>query len=105
MNYKNVKPIGELVVLKKLVKTLDKKYGDIFIPQSQDKNASMGLGQVVDLGEKAKEYGLNINDYVLYDYFSVFENNPDYVLTKCENIILVIDENEKNNYINNYVIN
>lgn len=104
MEYKNAKPLGELVLLKKLVKTLDKKYGDIFIPQSVSKNASLGVAQVIDLGNKAKELGINVNDYVLYDYYSVFENNPEYVLTKVENIILKITDSEKDNYINNCVI-
>lgn len=105
MEYKNVKPIGELVLLKKLVKTMDKKYGNILIPHTHDKNASLGVAQIVDLGDKAKKVGLNINDYVLYDYYSVFENNPEYVLTNVENIILKINEQEANNYISNYVIN
>ena len=104
MEYKNAKPLSDLVLLKKLVKTLDKKYGDIFIPQSVSKNASLGVAQVIDLGNKAKELGINVNDYVLYDYYSVFENNPEYVLTKAENIILKITDTEKDNYINNCVI-
>lgn len=104
MEYKNAKPLSDLVLLKKLVKTLDKKYGDIFIPQSVSKNASLGVAQVIDLGNKAKELGINVNDYVLYDYYSVFENNPEYVLTKVENIILKITDTEKDNYINNCVI-
>lgn len=105
MEYETVKPIGELVLLKKLVKTLDKKYGNIFIPQSVSKNASLGIAQIVDLGDKAKELGISIGDYVLYDYYSVFENNPEFVLTKAENIILKVTEEEKDHYINNYIIN
>ena len=104
MEYKNAKPLGELVLLKKLVKTLDKKYGDILLPQSVSKNASLGIAQIIDLGDKAKELGLAINNYVLYDYYSVFENNPEYVLTRAENIILKLTDTEKDNYINNYVI-
>ena len=104
MEYSKLKPIGEMVLLKKLVSTLDKKYGNILIPHSYAKNASLGIAQIIDLGDIAKETGLHINDYVLYDYYSVFENNQDYVITKVENIIVILDETEKNNYINNYVI-
>ena len=67
------KPVGEIVLLKKLVPTLDKKYGDIFIPHTSDKNLQMGVAQIVDMGDKAKETtGLNIGDYVFYDYYSAF---------------------------------
>lgn len=104
MNTQNLKPKNDIVLIKKLVKTLDKKYGNILLPQSVDKNCSLGIGQIIDLGDKAKETGLSINDYILYDYYSVFDNSEDYVITKVENIIVQLTESEANNYINNYVI-
>ena len=100
------KPVGDIVLLKKLVPTLDKKYGDIFIPHSSDKNCSMGVAEIVDMGDKAKQAtGLNKGDYVLYDYYSVFGNNKDYVVTRAENLIARITKEEADNYTKNYVIN
>lgn len=100
------KPVGDIVLLRKLVPTLDKKYGDIFIPHSSDKNYSMGVAEIVDMGAKAKEAtGLNNGDFVLYDYYSVFGNNRDYVVTRAENLIARITKEEADNYTNNYVIN
>lgn len=102
----NTKPVGDIVLLKKLVPTLDKKYGDIFIPHTSDKNCSMGVAEIVNMGDKAKQAtGLNIGDLVLYDYYSVFENYPVYVVTRAENLIAKLTEEEANNYTNNYVIN
>lgn len=101
----NYKPLGDIVLLEKLVKTMDKKYGNILIPHTTDKNYSMGVAKVIDLGREAKEQtNLNIGDYVLYDYYSVFGNNPIYVITKAENIILQLTEEQANNYKNNFVI-
>jgi co-chaperonin GroES (HSP10) len=100
------KPVGEIVLLKKLVPTLDKKYGDIFIPHTSDKNLSMGVAQIVDMGDKAKETtGLNIGDYVFYDYYSAFGNYPEYVVTKAENLIARLTEEEAKYYANNHLIN
>ena len=99
------KPVGEMVLLKKLVPTLDKKYGDIFIPHTSDKNCSMGVAEIVDMGDKAKQAtGLNNGDFVLYDYYSVFSNNPEYVVTRAENLIVRLTKEEAENYTNNYVI-
>ena len=101
----NFKPIGQRVLLKKLVKTMDKKYGDILIPHTINKNMSMGIAQVIDLGKEAKqETNLNKLDYVLYDYYSAFGNNPIYILTNAENIILQLTKEEADKYINNFVI-
>jgi hypothetical protein len=100
----NTVPVGTRVLLKKLVNTLDKKYGNIILPHSHAKNCSLGVAQVIRLGEEAKRTGLSENDYVLYDYYSVFSNMPDYVLTNAENIILQITEEEAEHYKNNYVI-
>ena len=99
-----MKPLGDKVLLKKLVCTLDKRYGNIVLPQSFAKNASFGVAQVISMGPDTKESGLEINDYVLYDYYSVYHNNNDIVLTKIENVILKITKEEADNYINNYVI-
>lgn len=46
---KDTKPVGTTILLKKLVNTLDKKYGNILIPQSYAKNASLGIAQIISL--------------------------------------------------------
>lgn len=99
--------IGKNVLIKKLVNTLDKKYGDIFIPQSINKNQAFGIGQVLELGKDQEiiESGVKVGDYILYDYFSVYHDNPDIVVTKVENIILILSEEEKNIMLSNCVLN
>jgi hypothetical protein len=54
---------------------------------------------------EVKESGLKIGDYVLYDYYSVYHNNKDFVLTKAENIILRITPEEAESYLERYVLN
>lgn len=81
--------------------------GNIVLPQSYAKNESLGLAKVLNMG-KAKdieESGLKIGDYVLYDYYSVYHNNNDYVLTRIENIILRITPEEAENYLERYILN
>ena len=98
-------PIGNKVLLKKLVKKLDKKYGDIIIPHSVGQNCSLGVAEILDLGNKAKEEtNLSIGNYVLYDYYSVYEDKPIYVITNAENIIVVLTKEEADNYVKNNVI-
>ena len=102
--YEVAKPVGDTVVLKKLVPTLDKRYGNIILPHSINKNESMGVAKVIDMGKKAYETGLKKDDYVLYDYYSVYENKMDYVITRVENIILIIDEEQAKEIVNSHVI-
>lgn len=104
--YNSLKPCGDKVLLKKLINTLNKKYGDILIPQDVGKNMSFGVAKVIDLGtsESIQDSGLKIGDYVLYDFYSVFNDNPEYVITKIENIILQITEKEAIKYQNSYNI-
>ena len=101
----NTIPGKNIVLLKKLVCKLDKKYGNIILPHTYAKNASLGVAQVVKLGITAKEEtGLNEGDYVLYDYYSVFQDTDDYVITKFENIILQLTYDEAQEYASSYVI-
>jgi co-chaperonin GroES (HSP10) len=99
-------PIGNKVLLRKLIPTLDKRYGNILLPQSYAKNASLGIAEIINFGNgpEVKESGLNIGDYVLYDYYSVFQNNKDYVITNMENIILRITAEEAESYLERYVL-
>ena len=69
--YNDVTPVGKMVLLKKLKSTL------------------------VKLGNKiTNEDGINVDDYVMYDYYSVFEDGPEYVITRSENIFMKVTEEE-----------
>ena len=105
-DYNIMKPCGDKVLLKKLINTLNKKYGDILIPQDVGKNMSFGVAEVIDLGssESIKDSGLNIGDFVLYDYYSVYNDNKEYVITKIENIILQLTREEAIKYQTGYNI-
>ena len=37
---------------------------------------------------------MEINDYVMYDYYSVFEDGPEYVITRSENIFMKVTKEE-----------
>lgn len=104
--FEKIKACGDKVVLKKLINTLNKKYGDILIPHDVAKNMSFGVAEVIDLGssESIKDSGLKIGDYVLYDYYSVYNDNKEYVITKIENIILQLTEEEAIKYKTGYNI-
>lgn len=97
-------PLGDKVLLKKLVATLDKRYGNILLPQTYAQNNSFGVAKIINLGPDTKESGLKIDDYVLYDYFSVYHNNKEIVLTKVENIILQISKEEAEKYVKDFVL-
>lgn len=50
----DLKVLGTKVLLKKCVKTLNKKYGNIILPHDVDKNSSLGVAIIEDLGSEAK---------------------------------------------------
>lgn len=58
------------------------------------------MGKAKDI----EESGLKVGDYVLYDYYSVYQNNNDYVITRVENIILRITQEEAESYLERYIL-
>lgn len=101
----NYRPLGKKILLRKLVKTLDKKYGDILIPHSTNQNNSMGVAEIVNMGNQAeRESGLSVGDFVLYDYYSAYGNYPVYVITNWQNIIVQLTKQEADKYVSSYVI-
>lgn len=101
----DIKVVGDKILLKKCVKIMHKKYGNIILPHDVNKNSSLCVATVYKLGAQAeKNTKLNIGDYVLYDYYSAYENNDVYVITNSENVIVRLTQQEANNYINNYVL-
>ena len=84
-----------MVLLKKLKPTLERHYGDIVVPYITNKNTAIGVAKIVKLGNKiTNEDGINVDDYVMYDYYSVFEDGPEYVITRSENIFMKVTEEE-----------
>lgn len=93
--YNDVTPVGNMVLLKKLKPTLERHYGDIVVPYITNKNTAIGVAKIVKLGNKiTNEDGINVDDYVMYDYYSVFEDGPEYVITRSENIFMKVTEEE-----------
>ena len=93
--YNDVTPVGKMVLLKKVKPNLERHYGDIVVPYITNKNTAIGVAKIVKLGNKiTDEDGIMVNDFVLYDYYSVYEDGPEYVITKSENIYMKVDEDE-----------
>ena len=100
--YDKIEVLNYHVLIKKAENSSERKVGDIFIPENKDTlNNKMGIGQIVQIGSKAKEItGLKENDFVLYDYFSAYDDRGEYIITKCENIIGQINEEDVIPFLN-----
>lgn len=99
--YSKIKPIGCCILIEKMNEADLRKSHGLYVPESSNfKNNKIGIGKIIDISKKAKdELKIDINDYVLYDYFSVFDDKGKYVLTKYENIIMKLDEDEANRFL------
>ena len=98
--YNIINPIGKMVLLKKVKASLERHYGNIIVPYLKNKNTAIGVARIVKLGPKITEQdGLHENDYVMYDYYSVFNDGPEYVITRSENIFMKITEQEAKDII------
>ena len=102
-SYTSVDPIGEKVLIKKMMNKDLETVGGIFIPEtSKYKNSKIGVGKIVDIGDDAVEkYAVKKDDYVLYDYFSAYGDYKQFIITNAENILLVLSEDEVNAYLKN----
>lgn len=100
--YEKLIPIGDCVLIEKLSEDCLRKSHGLYIPDpAKYKNNKIGVGKVLDLSKTAKEkLGLKTGDYVLYDYFSVFDDKSINVLTKYENIIMQLNEDEAYKFLN-----
>ena len=94
-HYDELKVVGPYVLIEKI---MDKEHkdGDIIIPDSKKyANNKIGIGKVLELGRTAKdETKLAEGDYVLYDYYSAYDDTSQNILTNCENIILQLSKEE-----------
>ena len=78
------------------------KVGNIIIPDSKKyANNKMGVGKIVQIGNKAKENtNLNINDFVLYDFYSASHSSKINVIVHYENVFMKMNENEAKLFLN-----
>jgi co-chaperonin GroES (HSP10) len=100
--YDKIEVLNYHILIKKAANSGERKAGDIFIPENKDTlNNKIGVGQIIQIGSKAKELtGLKENDYVLYDYFSAYDDRGEHIITKCENIIGQINEQDVVPFLN-----
>lgn len=91
---KPLKAIGNKVVIKKLEKVHERKYGDLYLPDKEDINQRMTKGEVISIGPNAINQGFKEGDIVLYDTLSVYQDFHPIVVTKAENIILIFKDKE-----------
>lgn len=101
-NYEKVIPVGECVLIEKLTEDCLRKSHGLYIPDpAKFKNNKIGVGKVIGISKKAKSaLSIDVNDYVLYDYYSVFDDKGKNVLTKYENIFMQLTEEEAHNFLN-----
>ena len=94
-HYDELKVVGPYVLIEKIMNE-EHKDGDIIIPDSKKyANNKIGIGKVLELGRTAKdETKLVEGDYVLYDYYSAYDDTSQNILTNCENIILQLSKEE-----------
>lgn len=100
-NYKKFDVIGPYVLIERF-ENEEHKVGDIIIPDSKKyANNKMGVGKIIDIGKVAKEKSnLDIDDFVLYDFYSAFHDSKINVLVNYENIFMKIDKIEAKMFLN-----
>ena len=101
-SYNEIKPVGNCVLIKKLMEDGLRKSHDLYIPQSKKfENNKIGVGKILDLSKKAKEEtGIKKGDYVLYDYYSSHNDASINVLVDYENVLIVLTKEETDKFLN-----
>ena len=100
--YQKMEPIGNCVLIKKMTEDCLRKSHGLFIPQSKKfENNKIGVGKVLDISKIAAEKtGVKRNDFVLYDYYSAYNDKAINILTNYENLIMVLSEEEAIKFLN-----
>lgn len=103
--YDELKVVGSYILIEK-INNEEHKIGDIIIPDSKKyANNKIGVGKILEIGKNAKkETNLNINDFVLYDYYSAYDNNGKHILIRYDNIILQLTEEDAFKYLNSNLL-
>ena len=100
--YNSMKPVGNCVLIEKMTENELRKSHGLFIPQVKKlENNKIGVGKVLDLSKTAEEKtGVKPGDYVLYDYYSAFNDQSINILTNYENIIMIVSKKEADEFLN-----
>lgn len=102
VSYKTFDVVGHNVLLEKM-KNDDCRFVDgIYLPKSEkNKNEKMGVGKVLEIGaEVDKDLGLNVGDFVLYDYYAANGDWVDNVIVKDESLLCILSNAEANDFLN-----
>lgn len=104
--WKSFKPFGTRVLLRKLRASLERSSDGIIIPESVNSNCSLGVAQVVELGDadQVRDSCLEVGDYVLYDYWSVYNDQTQHVITNVQNIVMKLTPEEASEYASGHDI-
>lgn len=99
--YDTLEVIGPYILIERF-ENEEHKIGDIIIPDSKEyANDKMGVGRIVEIGNKAKlESNLDVGDYVLFDYYSIFCENRKHVIINYENIFMQMNKEESIKFLN-----
>ena len=100
--YNSIKPIGNCILIKKLNEAGLRKSHGLYIPEVKKfENNKIGVGKVLDLSKTSSEKtGIKKGDFVLYDYYSAFDDNSINILTNYENVFMVLTKDEANAFLN-----
>ena len=90
---KDLRPLNDVVVLRKLEKYHEKSYGDIVIADiSQTPGHNLTRAEVVSIGPEAEFEGLKVGDKVMYDHFAGHYLTDPIVCVEVENVICIYED-------------
>lgn len=93
--YEILEPVGKMILIKKFKPTRERHYGLIVVPHIKDKNTEIGVAIVEKLGSRMSSTdGIAVGDYIMYDYYSAFEDGNEYVIINSENAIMRLTKEE-----------
>lgn len=94
-NPKSIKATGNKVVLQKLDRKKDYIQKGVLIPEESIAGYTATKAKVLSIGPDALFENFKVGDIVLYDTCSVFYDTHPVVITKVENIICIVEDEEE----------
>lgn len=92
---KSLKPMGDMVVLRKLEGVKDRKVGTILVPNYKELGFGLTKAEVVALGEDVD--GVEVGDIVYFDTYAQYYPTYPITVTKSYNLIYKLDEANADN--------
>ena len=89
-----MKAVYDKVIIEKYVES-ERIVDGIVIPMTFNLNTKLQKGKILSVGPEVKKYNIKEGDYVLYDKLSAYDDTKDIIVTKVENVILKIGENNE----------